>query len=144
MGAALALHVPWERADRWLAEERRWRDLAAAMPSCDVPESRAVDAVFESCPWDQLASVGYSRHDDGVLYVHDVRAFADALGESTELFSDPLTAVHADGSAQAPWPVTLACARKGAVLHAECVMADVERAERKARREAIYDAFTPG
>ncbi|MEV0523960.1 hypothetical protein AB0I66_11080 [Streptomyces sp. NPDC050439] len=123
------LHVPWEQTDRWLAEEHRWKDLAAATPPREVPERRAVDTVFESCPWGELADVGYSRHDGGVLYVHDVTAFADALGESTELFtSDPLTTVHADGSAQAPWPVALACARKGAVLHAERVMADVEQA----------------
>jgi len=139
------LHVPWEQAGRWLARERRWKELSAVTPSGDVPERRAVDTVFEVCPWDELASVGYSRHDDGVLYVHEVTAFAEALEESTDfLIGDPLAVVHDDGSAEAPWPVTLACALKGAALHAEQVMAEVERAEQRARREAIYGSYTPG
>ncbi len=78
------LHVPWEQAECWLARERRWKELSAATPPDDVPERRAVDTVFEACPWDELASVGYSRHDDGVLYVHEVTAFAEALEESTD------------------------------------------------------------
>ncbi|MGW0906214.1 hypothetical protein [Streptomyces sp. NPDC002853] len=61
------LHVPWEQADRWLAEERRWEDLAGATPQRDVPERRVVDTVFESRPWGELANVGYSRHDDARL-----------------------------------------------------------------------------
>ncbi|MFJ9710900.1 hypothetical protein [Streptomyces sp. NPDC101234] len=139
------LRVPWERADRWLAEERRREELAAATPLRDAPERRAVDIVFDACPWDELASVGFSRHDDGVLYIHDVTAFAEALEESTEfLTGDPLAAVHDDGSAEAPWPVTLACARKGATLHAEQVMAEVEREDQRARKEAIYGSYTPG
>jgi hypothetical protein len=139
------LHVPWEQAERWLARERRWKELSAVTPPRDVPERSAVDTVFEACPWDELASVGYSRHDDGVLYVHEVTAFAEALEENTDfLIGDPLAVVHDDGSAEAPWPVTLACALKGATLHAEQVMAEVERAEQRARREAIYGSYTPG
>ncbi|MEU5308755.1 hypothetical protein [Streptomyces sp. NPDC021562] len=139
------LCVPWEEVDRWLERERRWKELSAATPPRDVPERRAVDTVFEVCPWDELASVGYSRHDDGVLYVHDVTAFAEALKESAEfLTGDPLTVVHDDGSAEAPWPVTFACARKGATLHADQVMAEVEREEQRAQREAIYGSYTPG
>ncbi|QRX91187.1 hypothetical protein [Streptomyces noursei] len=139
------LHVPWDQADRWLAEERRWKELRAATPPGDAPERRAANIVFESCPWDELASVGYSRHDDGVLYVEDVNAFAEALGESTGFFTgDALTVVRDDRSAEAPWAVTLACARKGATLHTDRVMADVEREEQRAQREAIYGSYTPG
>lgn len=54
------LHVLWDQADRWLAEERRWEELRAATPPRDAPERRAADIVFESCPWDELASVGLS------------------------------------------------------------------------------------
>jgi hypothetical protein len=81
------LRVPWEQADHWLAEERRWKALRAATPSRDAPECRAADIVFAACPWDELASVGYSRHDDGVLYVHDLAAFAEALEETAEFFT---------------------------------------------------------
>ncbi|WP_432003282.1 hypothetical protein [Streptomyces sioyaensis] len=139
------LPVPWDQADRWLAEERRWEELRAATPPRDAPERHAADIVFESCPWDELASVGYSRHDEGVLYVEDVNAFAEALGEGNDFFTGhALTVVRDDGSADAPWPVTLACARKGATLHTERVMADVEREEQRAQREAIYGSYTPG
>ncbi|MFE6283399.1 hypothetical protein [Streptomyces sp. NPDC057877] len=139
------LRVPWEQVDRWLERERRWKELSAATPSRDVPERRAVDTVFEVCPWDELARVGYSRHGDGVLYVYDVTAFAEALEESAEfLTGDPLTVFHDDGSAEAPWSATLACARKGATLHAEQVMAEVAREEQRAQREAIYGSYTPG
>ncbi|MGW0731625.1 hypothetical protein [Streptomyces sp. NPDC002851] len=139
------LRVLWEQVDEWLARERFWNELVEASPSRDAPERRAADAVFDACPWVELADIGYSRRDDGVLYVHDVTAFAEALEESTDFFTrDELTVVYDDGSAVAPWPVTLACARKGAVLHAERVMQDVEREEQKARREAVYGSYTPG
>ncbi|MFI6685566.1 hypothetical protein [Streptomyces sp. NPDC050485] len=139
------LRVPWEQADQWLAEGRRWKALRAATPARDAPERHAVDIAFAACPWEELASVGYSRHDEGVLYVHDLAAFAEALEESTEFFTrDSLTVLRDDGSAEAPMPVALACARKGAVLYAERGMKDVEQQERQAQREAIYGSYSPG
>ncbi|MEV0376034.1 hypothetical protein AB0I10_41105 [Streptomyces sp. NPDC050636] len=140
------LRVPWNEVDAWLEREARLAELVADAPCTDDdPQLRAVEFVFETCPLDDFAEPAWGSRERGLLYVRDVLGFAEKLGvDESLLLSDPRCVKADDGSLTAPWPITLACARQAAEVYGDLLIAEVERQEAKACRDAVHGRYYPG
>lgn len=89
-------------------------------PEQECAEFLAASTVLEEYPREGIVSMGWNFRERGVLYVHDVPALAALLDVREDFFhADPRTFTDDEGTLTAPWPTTLATARRMAKLHAD-------------------------
>ena len=133
------LKVLWADLDRWRAREDRWD--AVAVPSVGVdgtPELWAAETVFEVVAGEDVLSMGYREHA-GVLCISDASKAADVLGtDPSNFLADELAFVDEDGTIVVPWNITVVLARDAAPKHADAVLREIAKSERKAAHDAIY------
>lgn len=132
------LRVPWEQKTTWLEQQRRWAELTSDGPLEEEVDFVAASLVFETCPLEGAASIGWNWRERGVLYVQDVPAFAALLGVPPEFFTSDPRSFTEDGAVTAPWPTALAAARLIAAAHAELLVAELASSEERERQRAIY------
>ena len=133
------LKVLWADLDAWRAREDRWD--AVAVPSVGVdgtPELWAAETVFEVVAGEDVLSMGYREHA-GVLCISDASKAADLLGtDPSDFLADELAFVDEDGTIVVPWNITVVLARDAAPKHADAVLREIAKRERKAAHDAIY------
>ncbi|MFC1438024.1 hypothetical protein ABUW04_07110 [Streptacidiphilus sp. N1-10] len=132
------LRVPWERKTAWLEQQQRWADLISDGPLQEDVDLVAATLVFDTCPLQGVASLGWNWRKRGVLFVRDVPAFAALLEVPQEFFTNDPRSFTDDGTVIAPWPTALAAARLTARAHAEFLVSELASCEERERQRAIY------
>jgi hypothetical protein len=139
------LKVPWNGAEQWLAAELRWLAVVETSASATGSlEHRAAEMVFDrpnkAC--DFIDQMDAYRH--AVLTVTDPAVFTAKLGFAAAELVGATGYVLDDGTVVAPWPALLAAARRFAPIDADAVLAEMDREDDRAEREATYGLWTRG
>lgn len=133
------LKVLWADLDAWRAREDRWN--AVAVPSIGVdgtPELWAAETVFEVVAGEDVLTMGYREHA-GVLCISDASKAADLLGaDPSTFFAGEHAFVDEDGTIVVPWNIAVVLAKDAAPKHANAVLREITKRERKAAHDAIY------
>jgi hypothetical protein len=132
------LRVPWEQKPAWLEQQQRWAELISDGPLQEDVDLVAATLVFDTCPLQGAASIGWNWRKRGVLFVRDVPAFAALLEVPEEFFTSDPRSFTDDGMVTAPWPTALAAARLTARAHAEFLVSELASHEERERQQAIY------
>ncbi|WP_042365862.1 hypothetical protein [Streptacidiphilus neutrinimicus] len=139
------LRAPWAEKDTWLEAQRQWAELTQDAPDQDDPGFRAANLVFDTCPLNGRAEIGYNLRVRGLLFLQDIPGLCRLLGVSDAFFlADPRSQPGDDGTIIAPWPTTLATAQFLARVHAEVLLSELARMEERAQQRAIYGQHYPG
>jgi hypothetical protein len=132
------LRVLWEQKTAWLEQQQRWAELISDGPLQEDVDFVAAILVFDTCPLQGVAWIGWNWRKRGVLFVRDVPAFAALLGVPEEFFTSDPRSFTDDGTVTAPWPTALAAARLTARAHAEFLVSELASCEELERQRAIY------
>jgi hypothetical protein len=135
------LKVPWADAETFRAREARWAAVLKLSPDRDAPEAGAASEVFEMLVDDEVADLDWR---DAYLRISDVDRLARLSGLSAaELSSDPVGFAE-DGDLIASWPLALKVAQGVAALHADKILAQVVKEERKYQHDRIHGEHVRG
>ena len=134
------LKVRWAEREQYLAWEDRWQDLTSVSPDYGAPELLAAESVVDSLIDPSLAETGYNA-SRGALTIHDARGLAARLGVQRDwLQADPLS-FEEDGQLIVSWNTTLRVAKRAALRDPHAILAEVERQEHLARKDATYGRY---
>jgi hypothetical protein len=139
---ATRLKVRWEDIDAYRERERRWEAVTAEAVNYPETLTQAISAVFRLVE-DDVAELGWSANERGAFRIHEPARLAELAGLApgdlrTEVSFDE------DGDLLSPMSIALLVARRLAEREPHKVLADVEREEAKARREAIHGRYYRG
>lgn len=136
------LKVLWGQAEQWLTAERRWLAVVdGSAHARETLEHEAAQRVFDRPNVeefiDQMDAYRYA-----VLTVTSPAAFVAKLGyAAAELATEP-GYIRDDGTVVAAWPALLTVAQQVAKLDAEPLLAELDRDDARAEREATYGYWT--
>ncbi len=134
------LLVPWEEADAYLNDERRYEAaVAASRHVFDTIEYVAAREVLYAYPRPDGILIGYDSANAGVVTIANLESVCRDLSlEREELFANPLAYVDRSGEYMGPWPVALRLACRVAEVYPEVVLDHVLKHERELEEAATW------
>jgi hypothetical protein len=135
------LKVAWDGVEEWLAAERRWLAVVdASAVAVTTLEHRAAEMVFDRPDAEHFIDV-MDAYRHAVLTVTDPAVFAAKLGYDARELATGVGYVRDGGTVVAPWPALRTVAQRVAELDADAVLAEMDRDDTRAEREATYGVW---
>lgn len=135
------LRVPWEQAEAWLQDERRFALAREVSREAYLSlEYEAAMTTVSAYPRPDGILIGYGIAEGATVMVADIATVARDLSLNVdELLAEPLAFVDRHGTYVGPWSVAYRLARRVAAVYPDGVLARVVAEERQ-----LWQAATRG